>query len=201
MPNYRAGAPPARSSPARSTGSKPVPKLFPRLEPTRARFPIATSRVCDGNHGKGRVLSTPAKERRPQLLLHRFAHRSRQSRSPTPAAASNHALRAVAPTPDAAPLACAKSSSRMPHQPSAAAPPLRSTLRAASTCVAPKPSRPAPAGPRALAPASLWRRPASGSPATARACSSYSRLRAYRALRPSTRQRPAAAPVRLDPPA
>jgi hypothetical protein len=165
MPNCRAGAPPARPSPARSAGSKPVPKLFPRLEPTGAGFPIATSRVCGDNHGKGSILATPAMERRPQPLLHRFARRSRQSSSPTPAAASNHAPRAVAPTPDAAPLACAKSSSRTPHQPSAVAPPLRSVLRAASTWIAPKPSRPAPARPRAPTPATLWRRPASGSPA------------------------------------
>jgi hypothetical protein len=133
----------------------PVPKLFPRPEPTRAGFPIATSRVCGGNHGKGRVLATPAMERRPQPLLHRFARRSCQSSSPTPATASNHAPRAVAPTPNAAPLACAKSSSRTPHQPSAAAPPLLFALRAATTWIAPKPSRPAPARPRAPTPASL----------------------------------------------
>jgi hypothetical protein len=87
------------------------------------------------------------------------------SYTPPTVATSNHAPRAVAPTPDAAPLACAKSSSCTPHPPSAAAPPLRSALRAASTWIAPKPSRPAPAGPRAPTPASLWRRSASGSPA------------------------------------
>jgi hypothetical protein len=186
-------------APLRAAGSRPVPKLFPRPEPTGAGFPITTSRVCGGNHGKGCVLATPAKERRPQPLLHRFARRSRQSHSPTPAAASNHAPRAVAPTPDAAPLACAKSISRTPHPPSAAAPPLRSTLRAASTWIAPKPSRPAPAGLRAPTPASLWRRSTSGSPAPEPAPHPL-----LRAARPSARllhlpRAPAAAAAHLRP--